>query len=166
MNNTNSSVWLLMNVNKGIVVSVLNINNCVMRLSMANNNGIVRGLCVNVNNSCLLLGLHYYCVMWFNQVFSDDNSFNNWFDNRLNNHGWLDNRLSIDWLCVNWLSDNGLYNRLLFNNESVVLSLYDYLLLYLLFNDLANVLGVDQDFTSGLLVVEYWNPLDNSEVLA
>lgn len=166
MNNTNSSVWLLMNVNKGIVVTMLHINNCVMRLSMTNNNGIVRWLCVNINNSCLLLSLNYDSVMWLYQVFSNDNSFNNWLDNRFNNHGWLDNRLSIDWLCVNWLGDNGLYNRLLFNNESVVLTLNDNFFLHLLFNDLAYVFSMNQDFTSGLHVMEHWNPLDNSKVLA
>ena len=120
--NNDGVVWLLVvHVNKGIVVSVMNVNECVMGLLMGNVNIIVV-VSVDINNGGMVMViLNNNSLVGSVNVLSDDDCVNNWLVDGFNNDCVLDN----------WLN-NGLLLVivLLFNVDIVIVASIDSFLVY------------------------------------
>lgn len=144
MVNNNCIVRLLVvNVNKGIMVSMMNINNCVMWLSVSNKNGIMM-VGVDINDSgVMVIVLDDDSIVGSVQVFGNNDSLNNWFDDGLNN-------------------DVLLVDGLLFNDDVVIVATVDSFLVN--FN-VDVILRLDEDLTSQVTLMEDIEPFANTVVV-
>jgi hypothetical protein len=136
----NGVMWLLVvNINNGIVSSMMYVNKCIMRLLVLNKDCVVM-LVVNINYNCVMLRV--------DDVLSDNNCFNYWSYNWFHNN-WLDDRLN------NWLLFDYDVAILLCVNNSFLLNV-----------NVNNVVSLEEELTGHVSIVEDVKPSSNSVVVS